>query len=108
MKVKYSKYLPLFSVVFIRKDETLTATDLNHEYIHTMQGKELLWIFFYLFYGLEYIIRLIQYRNRKKAYYNISFEREAYGNQNNLLYTRNRKRYNFIKYIIKSNKKSFN
>ena len=40
--------------------------------------QELLYIFFYLWYAVEYLIRLIIYRNTKLAYKNVSFEREAY------------------------------
>nr|DAU35071.1 MAG TPA: hypothetical protein [Caudoviricetes sp.] len=37
-----------------------------------------MWIGFYLWYIIEYLIRLIMYRDTKLAYKNISFEREAY------------------------------
>ena len=36
-----------------------------------------------------------------KAYRSISFEQEAYDNQNNLNYLKNRKRFNWVKYILK-------
>lgn len=35
-------------------------------------------LFFYLWYLVEYIIRLLMYWNHKKAYRNIAFEREAF------------------------------
>ena len=81
---------------------------IRHESIHTAQGKELLWIFFYLFYVLEWLFRLVQYRNartadgkkdRYAAYRNISFEREAYANENNPVYLKNRKLLASVKYI---------
>ena len=74
---------------------------LNHELIHTAQMKELLYVPFYLLYGIEWLIRLAMYRNAKKAYRNISFEREAYNMQNNLHYIidKERKPYAFLKYI---------
>jgi hypothetical protein len=34
----------------------------------------------------EYLVRLIQYRNRHLAYRNIGFGREAYDNELNLAY----------------------
>jgi hypothetical protein len=99
----------LFGVVFIRKeilpqhDITLHDWDkmLNHEMIHTAQMKELLYVPFYLLYGIEWLIRFAMYRNAKKAYRNISFEREAYDNQDNFGYIidKYRKPYVFIKYL---------
>jgi len=109
MKIIYNKYLPskgyvainLFSLVFVRKEyDPVSEKIKNHEAIHTAQGKELLWIFFYLFYGIEWIIRLVQYRDRKKAYRNISFEREAYANDENLDYLKNRRLFSFLQYIF--------
>lgn len=108
MKIIYNKYLPtkryaainLFGVVFARKEhEPLKESLKHHETIHTVQGKELLWVFFYLFYLLEWLFRLIQYRNLNGAYRNISFEREAYGKQDDLDYLKTRKRYSFVKYL---------
>ena len=75
---------------------------IRHESIHTAQGKELLWLFFYLFYVLEWLFRLVQYRNaktadgkkdRKAAYRNISFEREVYANETDNQYLKRRKRF---------------
>lgn len=105
MKIIYTKYFPpkrykcinLFGV-FIAKKE-LSAININHESIHTAQGKEMIWIFFYLWYIIEWLFRLVQYQNRKQAYYNISFEREAYNNQNNVNYLSERKCYSWVKYL---------
>lgn len=74
---------------------------LNHELIHTAQMKELLYLPFYILYGIEWLIRLGMYRNARKAYRNISFEREAYNMQNNFHYIidKERKPYAFLKYI---------
>ena len=101
----------LFGVVFIRKeirpqhDISLRNWDimLNHELIHTAQMKELLYLPFYLLYGIEWLIRLAMYMNVKEAYRNISFEREAYDKQYNFHYIidKERKPYAFIKYFLK-------
>lgn len=108
MKVIYNKYLPikgyvainLFGLVFAHKEfKPLSRVTENHEGIHTAQMKELLFVFFYLWYGIEWVIRLIQYRETKKAYLNISFEREAYKNQKDLGYLKVRKKYEFRKYL---------
>lgn len=108
MKMIYNKLLPfkgyvainLFGIIFARKEfKPISERTLNHELIHTAQIKELLYIFFYIWYAIEWIVRLIQYRDRLSAYYNISFEREAYSNQNNLGYLRSRKKYRNLKYL---------
>ena len=67
----------------ILKDKKLKKDTvfLNHEGIHLKQQAELLLVFFYLWYGLEYLFRIIKYKNRSAAYRNMSFEREAYANE---------------------------
>ena len=76
----------------------------NHEHIHAEQQKEMLLVgvilaialfpliglwailmlpVFFWCYILEWLFRIFQYRNTKKAYRNISFEREAYANETN-------------------------
>lgn len=93
----------LFGILICRSEYgKISKYELNHERIHTRQIVELLGIFFYLFYFIEWLIRLIQYRSRIVAYYNISFEREAYCNDRNLDYLATRKRFAFIHYMIKS------
>ena len=72
---------------------------LNHEHIHLKQQKELLWVFFFILYFSEYLIRLLHFKNHYKAYKNISFEKEAYQNESNLNYLINRKRFNFLNYF---------
>lgn len=72
---------------------------LNHEKIHLKQQAELLVIFFYLWYAIEYLIRILQYKKRFLAYRNISFEREAYTNEKNLNYSIARRRWSFLSYL---------
>lgn len=72
---------------------------INHERIHLRQQLEMLVLPFFIWYVLEYSIRLLQYRNSYKAYSNISFEREAYKNESNLDYLEGRSRWSFIKYL---------
>lgn len=107
MKVVYNNLIPfkgykainLFGILFVRKGSTVNDVDLNHEEIHSYQMRDLLWLFFYIWYGIEWIIRIFQYGNTHTAYRNISFEREAYENENNLSYLKTRKSYNFINYL---------
>jgi len=72
---------------------------LNHEKIHLKQQAEMLVVFFYLWYGIEFGIRFFQYKNKFLAYRNISFEREAYANEFNLSYIKDRSFWNFLKYL---------
>lgn len=73
---------------------------INHETIHFQQALELGVLPFYILYVLEWFFKLPFYG--AKAYENISFEREAYSNEKKLTYLRNRKRYNWIKLILKN------
>lgn len=56
-------------------------------------------VFFYLWYGIEFLIRLYMYRSRKEAYRNISFEREAYANDNLTTYVYGRTAFAWVKYL---------
>lgn len=86
-------------VLFVRKSSTVTPRLLNHETIHTAQMREWLYVMFYVLYVLEWIVRLVQYRNCKEAYRNISFEREAYANELDMTYLEKRKHYATLKYL---------
>ena len=70
---------------------------INHEKIHLRQQLELLIVFFYIWYGLEFLVRLLQYKNRYQAYRNISFEREAYKNDKDFNYLKTRRFWGFIR-----------
>ncbi|GAA3729647.1 hypothetical protein GCM10022422_09760 [Flavobacterium ginsengisoli] len=72
---------------------------VNHEKIHLRQQLELLVIPFFIWYFLEYLIRLIQYKNGVLAYRNISFEREAYEKETDMNYLKKRSFFQFSHYI---------
>lgn len=72
---------------------------INHERIHLKQQIELLILPFYLFYLVEWLIRTLVYFDSYKAYQNISFEREAYLNEKNMSYLKQRKPFSFINYL---------
>ena len=101
MKVIFNSVIPfngftcinLFGILFVRKGCVMTRTDFNHEAIHTAQMKEF-YLPFYILYVLEWLCRLIQFRDSRKAYRAISHEREAYDNQGNQDYLTARKPYN--------------
>ncbi|MDH6355262.1 hypothetical protein M2132_001600 [Dysgonomonas sp. PH5-45] len=110
MKIIYNNIFPfkrfaainIFGFIFARKEYgVLSAHIINHEAIHTAQMKELLYIFFYLWYTVEWTAKWIRYRNPDRAYMNISFEREAYANQYNLEYLQTRPRFAFLRYLKK-------
>ncbi len=108
MKIIYNNLIPfkgykainLFGILFVRKGCVINNIDINHETIHTAQMRELLYIFFYLWYIIEFII--LFFINFSKTwgekYRKISFENEAYSNQNDLEYLNKRKHYSWIKY----------
>lgn len=111
MKIIYNNLIPvkgframnLFGVIFARKEfKELSKRTLNHEAIHTAQMKEMGYIFFYLWYLVEWFVKLFRC-GRKGAYRNISFEREAYIYQCDYSYQNQRKHYVWWK-MVKSGK----
>jgi len=92
--------IALFPFVFVKYSmDKENAVFVNHERIHLRQQLELLIIPFFILYFLEFLLRLIQYRNRDLAYRNVSFEREAYANEKDLYYLKQRSFWLFLKYI---------
>lgn len=73
---------------------------INHERIHLRQQIELLILPFFIWYFLEYLVRLLQFRNKNRAYRNISFEREAYSNEIDMDYLKKRSFFSFWKYLF--------
>lgn len=104
VRIIYNKYFPfgsffainIFGIVFGRSDKgRLSKVQLNHEYIHTLQQREMLFVGFMLWYGVEWLVRVVRYRSFMKAYYNMYFEREAYMMQRHLDYRKWRKPFNW-------------
>jgi uncharacterized membrane protein YiaA len=112
----------LWPFIFVRNNAASHYNTVanNHEHIHAEQQKEMLLVgivlaaigyvfvglwallfvpLFFWWYGIEYLYRLCQYRDTKKAYRNISTEREAYANEKELTYLTNRRRFAWIKYL---------
>ena len=88
----------LLGILFVHHGVYLSNELINHERIHTVQQREMLFVFFYIFYMLEWLVRLPMKGN---AYRNISFEREAYANQRNLDYLKSRPLYAWRHYLKK-------
>lgn len=68
---------------------------INHERIHLKQQLELLILLFYLWYGIEFLLRFAYLKDAQKAYRALSFEREAYTHESDLLYLKTRTCYSF-------------
>ena len=80
---------------FILSVRPLDKIEVNHESIHAAQQKELLYIPFFIWYGIEWLILYIKYRDATKAYFHIRFEEEAYDHQSDPHYLENRKHYHY-------------
>ena len=52
-------YMNLFGTLFTRKTSlSMKRSTLNHESIHTEQYKDLLYVFFLILYGIEWLIKI--------------------------------------------------
>ncbi len=101
----YSKLIPydgmtIFPFIILKergleKNEVL----MNHEKIHIKQQLEMLIIPFYILYGLDYVRKYFKYKNHFDAYFNIVFEKEAYQNEQDLTYLKNRKFWGWRKFF---------
>ena len=111
MKIIFNKIIPfkgfkcmaLWPFIFVRseKKERFLSHDERHERIHGRQQVEMLFLPFYLWYGIEYLVRALLYRNFKDAYYNISFEQEAYLKEYDKKYLDTRRHFAWLKYLFK-------
>ena len=120
------KAITIFPFVFARKKaKPLSDVYINHEGIHLSQQLEVLlaslivvflaitivhiswwWMLatlpvYYIWYGMEYLIRSIAYRSWKEGYRNIAFEQEAYLNERDYNYITDRNGFAWIKYIFR-------
>jgi hypothetical protein len=92
--------ITLFPFIFLNDSKLKQdSVVITHEKIHLQQQLELLVLPFFIWYVLEFVYRLLIHRNRKTAYYAISFEREAYHNEKDLNYLEKRTVWSFLKYF---------
>ncbi len=91
----------LFGVIFYKG--SCDSVTFSHERIHSAQQRELAFVFFYIIYVLEWLVRLLCCLSWLKAYRSISFEREAYANQADGTYLQRRQRYSSFKYLFNRN-----
>jgi hypothetical protein len=85
----------LFKSKRLKSDQRI----INHEKIHFRQQHELLILPFYILYLSQYLINRLKYKDHDLAYRNISFEKEAYSNDHDLTYLKNRKAYAWVRYM---------
>lgn len=81
--------ITIWPFIICEKETKITEELINHERIHLRQQIELLVIPFYIWYLIEFY---------KKGYYNCRFEKEAYQNQHDFEYLKNRKWLSFLIY----------
>lgn len=118
--------ITIWPFIFARKSaKPLKMHEENHEKIHLRQQLEVIilsaaiiavlilifgwswwWMLlslgvYYAGYGIDYAIRYIAYGSPKEAYRNISTEQEAYMNERDIQYLRDRKPFAWAKYIGK-------
>ena len=119
MRVVYNDLIPfkgfaavnVFGVLFVRRGVTVTERMLTHEGIHTRQMWEMAFVLFYLWYGVEWLLRYLSGlvdswtglndgdELGRRAYFDVSFEREAYRNEDNSGYLKNRRLFAWIKFL---------
>ena len=83
--------------IFIKPDYFGDDQTIRHEMIHAKQQLEMMILPFYVWYLIEWLIRLVI--NWKMAYMSVSFEREAYRNDENSEYLTGRKRLAWVAYL---------
>lgn len=92
--------MALFPFILIKRhSDSENQILINHERIHLRQQLELLILPFYFIYIFCFLFNLMRYHNKRKAYLNIPFEREAFKNDSNLNYLTQRKSFAFFNYI---------
>ena len=129
----YTAVTLLYNSFFKKDEDEYSMDDINHECIHQVQQMEcsviglalglvlcglfnlsLWWIiilglgFFYIWYGIEYLIILCfaKWDKQNERYHDVSFEEEAHNNYGDWDYLEDRKPFAWIKYIkLRSYKK---
>lgn len=92
--------LTIFPFIFVKKEVLrIDKVLINHERIHLRQQIELFILPFFIWYMIEFFIRYTKYKSWYDAYINISFEREAYANEKDLVYLKTRSFWNFFKFL---------
>jgi hypothetical protein len=96
-KVKVSA-ITLYPFIIVKTKLQKNKKLLNHEKIHLAQQKELFVIGFYVWYICSFVKNYLKFFDYWASYQYIIFEREAYINEKNFSYLKNRKKFNFLKF----------
>ena len=91
------EFLAICLFGFVFSIRPLNEQELNHELIHADQQRELLFVPFFFWYGLEWLVLLLKYRDSIKAYQHIRFEKEAYQHQADSDYLKRRKLFAYLR-----------
>ena len=93
--------ITLFPFVFYN-GQPLNGREVRHETVHLWQQAALLLVGFYVLYFVFWLIGLLRYRNRDRAYREIPFERSAYILESESDVSPARQSYHWITCIIRS------
>ena len=92
--------ITLFPFIIVSENDLkLNPVMINHEKIHIRQQIELLILPFFIWYGIEFLGKWIISKDKNIAYRNISFEKEAYANEKDLNYLKQRSFWSFLNYV---------
>ena len=78
----------------------------NHEYIHTLQQREMLFVGFIVWYVVEWCWRYAKCHNFMKAYRDLYFEREAYQMEHDLDYRHHRRHFAWWHMYVRKQQKN--
>ncbi len=84
---------------FIITAGPLSSVGEQHERIHLRQQLELGIVFFYLLYGLSFLLNRLAGMSGPEAYMSIWFEKEAYANQEVPSYLESRPLWAWVRYV---------
>ena len=116
--------ITLWPFIFVRKKafSSFTRSVMNHERIHARQQLETLCVgaviasvfiaagcgwwsllalpLFLWLYGFEWVVLFLCLGNSHRAYRSVSFEQEAYDNEDDPSYLQNRRPFAWLNYVI--------
>lgn len=90
--------MTFFIFQIYKSKERMRFTTVNHEDIHTLQQWEMLFVFNWLAYSLNYLYLRIEL-DARQAYRSVIFEREAYYNEASKSYPIHRPFWNWTQYL---------
>ena len=96
----FARAITLYPFVLLRyPDDRRDPVLLNHERIHLRQQLELLVVPFYVWYLAEYVWHRLRGIGHVASYLRISFEQEAYANEQRHQYLDHRPPFAFRNYL---------